>query len=418
MRKAIFLAVLLLTAIAMPVIAETTHVSPSVTLVSVNGSEITVKLEVATFDGFKNVKVVPTIVEGPNENVKCYTTTPDGAQIPVVSVTKTLDNLLVFDAGIIIEGGKYALSCDANLVKLKWSTGTPYDYESYSLTAYNYAFTLKNIELQPTEVGIDPSLESSYIQDGQYLDVMLSLKQSDTAGWVNAPVKAILNANGISLIGPDGSPVEVEEVSVGEAFGTASLRLKIKGSIISGDYQLKVAKNSLSITDKSIGNPAFNMTVKLQATTAEDPESTYLRVSSPDSHAYEITCPEGYSATVTFHPAEGWSIESVLYNDTDVTGECEGNTYVTPPMKGANHLQLITKADGPTQIENLVAVVPVLGVVNHALTITGIPSDVVIEVYDVKGVSVYRGCARSIPLSAGKTYLVNISGAVYKFMVP
>lgn len=407
----------MLTMISLPIQAQITHVSPKASVVSVEGSKITVKLQVLAFTGENNRYVNTSIAEGPNDNVKCYITSPDGTQSPVVSITKTLDDYLVFDAGIIIEQGKYALSCDANLVKLKWTALNAY-YEPYPVIAYNYAFTLKDIELQPSEIGIDPSLDSNYIQDEQYLDISLSLKQSDTSNWVKIPVKSIINASGISILDPDGNPVEIEDVSVGETLETSTLRFKIKNNIVDGNYTLSVAKNTISITDNAIGNPAFNMILKLQATSQQEPGPTILKVSSPDSHSYEITCPDGHSAKVTFHPAQGWTVATVLYNDLDVTLSCVDNSYTTPPMIGTNHLQLIMKEDSSTGIENYNFSIPTLSIINQMLNIKGIPNDLEIEIYNINGACLYKGLARTFPLSEGNTYLVKISGTTYKFMIP
>lgn len=416
MKKAIILAILMLTVIGLPSLAQITHVTPTVSLVSVEGSRITVKFQVLAFTGETNRKVNASIAEGPNDNVKCYITSPDGTQSPIVSVTKTLDDYLVFDAGIIIEEGKYALSCDANLVKLKWTAMNAY-YESYSVVAYNYAFTLKDIELKSSEIGIDPSLDSNYIQNEQYIDVSLSLKQSGTSNWTKIPVKSILNASGVSLLDPEGNPVEIEDVSVGYALETSTLRFKVKNGIVDGNYTLSVSKNSISITDKAIGNPAFRMVLELQATSQQEPQPTILRVSSPDSHAYEVSCPEGHSAKVTFHPAQGWVVATVFYNDLDVTSSCVDNSYVTPPMTGTNHLQLIMKDDSSTGAETTNFSIPSLNVINRTLNIKGIPDDLEIEIYDMNGSCLYKGYARSLPVSEGNTYLVNISGTIYKFMV-
>ena len=86
-------------------------------------------------------------------------------------------------------------------------------------------------------------------------------------------------------------------------------------------------------------------------------------------------------------------------------------------MTGTNHLQLIMKDDSSTGAETTNFSIPSLSVINRTLNIKGIPDDLEIEIYDMNGSCLYKGYARSLPVSEGNTYLVNISGTIYKFMV-
>lgn len=69
-------------------------------------------------------------------------------------------------------------------------------------------------------------------------------------------------------------------------------------------------------------------------------------------------------------------------------------------------------------IENYNFNIPSLSIINQTLNIIGIPNDLEIEIYNINGACLYKGLARTFPLSEWNTYLVNISGATYKFMAP
>lgn len=391
-------------------------------LVSVDGNIITCSFSVyGYYNDYGGVSWTgASIVGGPYSGVECKLVYENGTEIPVSKVEKTNGNLKL-TLPVIPYSGSYTLECGAKLVQLKYhSRDDDYMYGYDGVTIYTDALSLSNIPIDATEVGANPELGAeNYTQDECWVDVTLSMKESEASGWVVAPVKRIVNPDGLTLTDASGNTIELETIEIGEVKGAPTLRFKIGGEITEGNYKLAVDAGALLITDSNVPNPAFEMTLSLVATKPEEPAEATLKVSSPESHAYTITCPAGYSSVVKFHPAEGTTISNVIYNDKDVTNECPDNFFVTPPLTGDNHLQIVTLESVPTEIGTATNTkeTPSLMIVNNTVTIKGLNDNRVVEIFDSAGCLIEKSVMRKFVLHRAGVNLLKAADVVFKFTI-
>lgn len=391
-------------------------------LVSVDGNIITCSFSVyGYYNDYGGVSWTgASIVGGPYSGVECKLVHENGTVLPISKVEK-IDGKLTLTLPVVPYSGSYTLECGAKLVQLKYhSRDDDYMYGYDGVTIYTDALSLSNIHIDATEVGANPDLGAeNYTQNERWVDVTLSIKESEASGWKVAPIKRIVNPDGLTLTDASGNTIELETVEIGEVKGNPTLRFKIGGEIAAGDYKLAVDAGALLVTDSNVPNPAFEMSLSLVSTEPEEPNEATLEVSSPESHAYTITCPAEYSSVVKFHPAEGTTISNVIFNGEDVTNECPDNFFVTPPLTGDNHLQIVTRESVPTEIGTATKTkeTPSLMIVNSTVTIKGLNDNSVVEIFDSAGCLIEKSAKRKFVIDREGVYLLKAADVVFKFTI-
>ena len=140
-----------------------------------------------------------------------------------------------------------------------------------------------------------------------------------------------------------------------------------------------------------------------------------LCIKGAETHSTIHTYAEGTEAAIELRPEAGWTINTVLYNDEDVTSELRDNVFTTAPLYGDNSLVIVLSQDITTEIEEIDAASLVsLSVTGNTVTISGLGETDLVTVNDLSGKVVYSGLEHEISLLAGNVYIIATPRKVFK----
>lgn len=144
-----------------------------------------------------------------------------------------------------------------------------------------------------------------------------------------------------------------------------------------------------------------------------------LTIKDAAAGVINLICDYGSTPTFSIVPAESWKVNTVVYNNTDVTANLLEGVYTLPPVTANGSLNI--------SFVNLTAS-PIIGISNvkvytdrSDIVIEGISADEQISVYTVNGSRVYNlkssGERTIIPARPNAVYLVKTAGKTYKVIL-
>lgn len=144
-----------------------------------------------------------------------------------------------------------------------------------------------------------------------------------------------------------------------------------------------------------------------------------LTIKSAVSGVINLMYDYGSTPSFSIIPSDGWKINTVTYNDSDITTNNTEGMYLLSPLK-ANGTLIIS-------FENLTAspVVQISNVKvyskNSEIIIEGVSENELVNVYTVNGTKVYNQNSVDertvIPVRPDAVYLVNVAGKTYKVIL-
>ena len=155
--------------------------------------------------------------------------------------------------------------------------------------------------------------------------------------------------------------------------------------------------------------------------TLEQPEQNpvLLSIEYPDGaiikHLYEYN----QTATLNIIPAEDWSINTITFNDVDVTSELDDvNCYITPQLTSDSRISIVVrKNEIPTNVESVSDSEIKVYVRNGVISIIGADDAQESVIYDIYGAILYKGTDKEICLDKKGVFILCIDGKTFKFML-
>ena len=148
----------------------------------------------------------------------------------------------------------------------------------------------------------------------------------------------------------------------------------------------------------------------------------YLTIKYPESGI--IIHKEDYNESVDLSIVanQGWKVNTVTFNDEDVTSELdeEGN-YTTPVLTTDAVLAVVFEKEnegGTTEIVTLSTPNDVkVYVSDSAVNIVSAEENSEVVIYDIIGNVIYRGTEKSIPINQCGVYILTIANKTFKFAI-
>lgn len=147
----------------------------------------------------------------------------------------------------------------------------------------------------------------------------------------------------------------------------------------------------------------------------------YLTIRQADQGCVRQAVNMGENYRLSIIPEKGWTINSVMYNDEDVTGQLVDNTYTTPAMTADGTLVVAFEqvVNGISTIET--SRVRMKGDSNGNICINNITPGDVVTVYSANGMITHRQTANGseMILNVDKhgVYLVTIGSSTFKLSI-
>lgn len=144
--------------------------------------------------------------------------------------------------------------------------------------------------------------------------------------------------------------------------------------------------------------------------------SIYLTIKLPESGV--ITHKEIYekAAELSFKANDGWEINTVSFNDEDVTTQLDENgNFITPILTEDANLIVVFKKI-PSGVDSLALTNDIkVFAKNGFIEIVGANADSVVNIYDTMGISKYIGKDNRIYLEDSGIYILTVDGHTFKF---
>jgi hypothetical protein len=150
-------------------------------------------------------------------------------------------------------------------------------------------------------------------------------------------------------------------------------------------------------------------------------EQVYLTIRQAEQGCVRQAMNIGESYQLTVVPDEGWKINSVMFNDEDVTGMLVDNTYTTPAITADAVLSVVFEsADNKVRVGTN-SRLKVTGNSNGRICINNITPGDVVTVYSANGMITHRQTANGseMILNVDKhgVYLVTIGSSTFKLSI-
>lgn len=156
-------------------------------------------------------------------------------------------------------------------------------------------------------------------------------------------------------------------------------------------------------------------TVDIVFSKIEDPGEATLTVKGHDSHSFRHTYKAGTEAKIRIQNEDGWDLESVLFNDEDVTDRLdENNEFVTEPLHGHNTLSVVMSKSIVTEAEEIDCTPVSVKVRDNTIEVIGLNDGETIQIYDLEGKTVYSGTLHTVSLPANSIYIITTPTKAFK----
>ena len=145
-----------------------------------------------------------------------------------------------------------------------------------------------------------------------------------------------------------------------------------------------------------------------------DASGLYLTIKQADSGCVKQEVTMGSSYTFLIEPSEGWSMHSVSFNGTDVTGQVVDGKYITPAITKDSELNIVFK-QGSSSVKEVEATHNVKVAANGGtLNISGADESDYVKVYSMNGSLVESAKGNtSFPLGSG-VYIIRVGNETFK----
>lgn len=147
-----------------------------------------------------------------------------------------------------------------------------------------------------------------------------------------------------------------------------------------------------------------------------------LSIKSAENGSISLEVENGKNYTFSITPNEGWNIESITFNGTDVTAQLSGNRYTTPVIVEDSELNIVYKKDESsivksTEKESKLKVLATKGQIT--IINSGKPNNMVI--YTLSGSQLFSESistgTKIVTVPMNNIYLIKIGGETFKVSI-
>jgi hypothetical protein len=173
---------------------------------------------------------------------------------------------------------------------------------------------------------------------------------------------------------------------------------------------LIVPHNSAILYGERVGWKNFSNIIEF-----EDPK-IYLTLKFPESGT--ITHKEIYEEAVdlSFKANEGWEINSITFNEEDVTAELDEDGNYTTPVLTADAILVVVFEKIDTSVEPISEKNNIkVYAYNGEVRIVGAEPQSEVSIYNSIGALVYKGNDKTIVLNGNGVYILTVEGRTFKF---
>lgn len=279
---------------------------------------------------------------------------PDGT----TKINDCLRNCNTIKTLTIPEGVTSIASNSLNTCTALETVRLPSTIESIGSYAFAGCAALRTIYCSATN---PPSISSITFANGTYMFGTLHIPNNCTSDYENAVGWKEFAT--IEEVDNGGNPYKYCDVTLSVGFGGS---IRVSGKIISATetlnlkagedllmyfepddgYQLESVMINGSDVTNDVDNNSYTIPPiyedLLVVVTFTKPQ-IYLTIKSADNGSIAQLVEKANPYTFIITPSEGWDIESVTFNGSDVTYELDGNEYTTPPITSDSELNIVYK---------------------------------------------------------------------------
>lgn len=125
------------------------------------------------------------------------------------------------------------------------------------------------------------------------------------------------------------------------------------------------------------------------------------------------------TAKLNITPAEEWVINTITFNDEDITAQLDENgNYTTPKLTSDSRISIVIKMkDSQTEIEPLLESDIKVYAKDGIVSILGVDESEESVIYDVKGEIIYKGIDKEISLNRKGVFILSVAEKTFKFIL-
>ncbi len=145
-----------------------------------------------------------------------------------------------------------------------------------------------------------------------------------------------------------------------------------------------------------------------------------VSIKHADSGTINLLCDYGATPSFDFYAAQGWTINSVFYNSSDVTSQLVNNVFTLPAV--TNDAQLnVSFVSTTTNTQEVINSKIKVYTLNSEIIAEGIPEGQRVILFNSNGIQIKSfisiGEKLAIPVNGEAVYLLKIEGKSYKVMM-
>jgi len=145
-----------------------------------------------------------------------------------------------------------------------------------------------------------------------------------------------------------------------------------------------------------------------------------LMIKSAENGSITQYCEYGAAPSYSFSPANGWIINSILFNGSDVTGQIVNGVY-TLPLLVSNSELVVTFSSTATPSQSVISSKVKVSTSDSRIVVEGLEQGGVLDLYDVNGQRLTSiksdGELINIPVSKNTIYLLKTKEQTFKVIL-
>lgn len=152
-------------------------------------------------------------------------------------------------------------------------------------------------------------------------------------------------------------------------------------------------------------------------TITELPADNTLTINGQEAYSVILRLKESQAVTLTLISDPDWQINTVYFNDKDVTTKIiDGKYYTTPKISGSNSLTIVAEQENSDVIATVINKPDVkIKIINNTVMIEGLSDNDEIMIADINGTGVYQGTRHTVELQPGRMYIMDAKYKKFKF---
>ncbi len=257
---------------------------------------------------------------------------------------------------------------------------------------------------------------------------LISLFQANTYWNQFTNISEIVDPNSFSIILQIGSNGLVSSNNVPLTNGTA---LMVAADVTHtfkitprAGYQIaSVFYNNQDVKGQLVNNMYTTAPVNSNATLSVTFKKIVIElvIKSAENGSITQICEYGSTPSYSFSPANGWLINSVLFNGNDVTDQIVNKVYTLPVLTSNSELVITFSGSLTTPVQSVVNSRVKVSTNDSQILVEGLDENKVVDLFDVNGQRLTsvksNGELITIPVSKNTIYLLKTKDQTFKIII-